>query len=162
MFLLSFTYPCASAHKVCLAIVSLIPAGERNREHYRIGLALMKNMPPDMVAQRIFDLVAQLNHGLEIVSTQSEREVLARLNVAAGEQSLRATAFAPALNYLSVARDLLGSAGWTACPQLTNTCYVSLVDAEYCNSYVVYSRVRYVMSLDPIFHLATTLGRRPT
>ncbi|GAA5944373.1 hypothetical protein JCM1841_000753, partial [Sporobolomyces salmonicolor] len=113
------------------AAYALIPPGDRSAMHYAIGERLAAAMPESVLSDRIFDLVQQLNHGIEILSTTDERDRLARFNYLAGTKAHQATAFEAARNYLQIAWDLLGVGGWVGQHELMSKVTDALIDVEY-------------------------------
>ncbi|MEM0979226.1 MAG: AAA family ATPase [Cyanobacteria bacterium P01_H01_bin.58] len=98
--------------RVQQAAYSLIPDGDRQQAHYRVGQLLLQSMEPEQRSENIFDLVNQLNYGLELMVDAAEREELARLNLEAGKKAIAAAAYEPALNYLLVGIAALASDPW--------------------------------------------------
>ena len=86
--------------RVQQAAYSLIPDGERQLAHFRLGQLWLQNIDPEHREENIFDLVNQLNYGLDLMTTVAERQELAELNLAAGTKAIAAAAYGPALNYL--------------------------------------------------------------
>ena len=95
--------------RVQQAAYSLIPEQQKPAVHRRIG----QRLNTADVEENVFEIVNQLNMGVELIDTPDEQERLARFNLMAGRKALAATAHAAALNYLSVgalsvSRRLLG------------------------------------------------------
>ncbi|MEL6383395.1 MAG: AAA family ATPase, partial [Cyanobacteria bacterium J06626_18] len=86
--------------RVQQAAYSLIPNEERQLAHFRIGQLWLRSMAPEQREENIFDLVNQLNYGLDLLTTAAERQELAELNLEAGTKAIAAAAYGPALNYL--------------------------------------------------------------
>jgi predicted ATPase len=100
------------------AAYALIPAKSRARVHLRIGRLLAKGMAPDKVAEKIFDIVHQLNQGLQLISDWVEKERVAELNLQAGRKAKASTAYASACHYLAAGMDVLAEAAWQNCYNL--------------------------------------------
>ncbi len=86
--------------RVQQAAYSLIPDKERQLAHFRIGQLWLQSILPEQREEHIFDLVNQLNYGLDLMTTVVERQELAELNLEAGIKAIAAAAYGPALNYL--------------------------------------------------------------
>lgn len=86
--------------RVQQAAYSLIPDDEKQLAHFRVGQLLLKSMAPEQRSEHIFDLVNQLNYGLDLMTAAAERQQLAQLNLEAGKKAIAAAAYGPALNYL--------------------------------------------------------------
>ncbi|XYH93660.1 AAA family ATPase [Sorangium sp. So ce1128] len=85
----------------------LIPEDARAGAHLRIGRILSNSLTPVAIAERIFEVVNQLNRGSELVESQEERERIAALDLLAGQRAKAATAYASALRYLAAGVALL-------------------------------------------------------
>ncbi len=101
------------------AAYSLIPEAARPGRHLRIGRILSSGLPPEQVAERIFDIVTQLNRGAALVDAPEERERIAELNLRAGERAKAAAAYAAALTYLVAGTRLLAGDRWERRYELT-------------------------------------------
>jgi PAS domain S-box-containing protein len=89
------------------AAYSLIPADLRPGVHLRIGRLLVSGLSSEAIADRIFEVVSQLNRGSGLVESEKERERIAELNLLAGQHAKTATAYTSALAYLAAAAALL-------------------------------------------------------
>ena len=116
--------------RVQQAAYSLIPEPQKPAVHRRIGQRLLNTGD---VEENVFEIVNQLNMGVELIDTPDERERLARFNLTAGRKALAATAHAAALNYLSVGRSLLAVNCWDRQYKLTLALYESLAEAAALN-----------------------------
>ena len=94
------------------AAYSLIPSDSRARMHLSIGRLLASSLAPEAIADRIFEVMSQLNRGSELVESPGERERIAELNLLAGQRAKAATAYAPALAYLGTGVGLLTEDCW--------------------------------------------------
>ncbi len=94
------------------AAYSLIPSDSRAGMHLRIGRLLASGLPSEAIADRIFEIVNQLNRGIALIADEDEREHLAELNLLAGKHAKESAAYASALTYLSVGADLLAVDCW--------------------------------------------------
>lgn len=101
------------------AAYSLIPEAARADAHLRIGRLLAAGTTPDKHEEAIFEIVAQLNRGAALMSSRSEREQLAELNLLAGQRARASTAYASALTYLEKCAELLADNSWHRHHQLT-------------------------------------------
>lgn len=98
--------------RVQQAAYSLIPEAERAIAHYQIGQYLLQQVSSAAQADRIFELVNQLNYGLTLMTDSAERTHLAQLNLMAARKARQATAYQAARDYGLTGIDLLGDAGW--------------------------------------------------
>jgi tetratricopeptide (TPR) repeat protein len=88
------------------AVQSQLSDRERSRLHYEVGHRLLLQVPEQERAERVFEIVEQLDRGLEHVSEDLRWQVI-ELNVLAGKRALGAGAAATGDRYLTVARQLL-------------------------------------------------------
>ncbi|VIO72962.1 Sensor histidine kinase TmoS [Bradyrhizobium ivorense] len=86
---------------------SLIPVAKRAETHLRIGRLLATQTAPEARNEAIFDIVNHLNRGAILITSMNERERLVELNLLAGQRAKASTAYASALNYLTVGAALL-------------------------------------------------------
>jgi PAS domain S-box-containing protein len=94
------------------AAYSLIPAAMRAEVHLRIGRLLVAQTPAERREEAIFEIVNQLNRGVELITQQAERVQLAELNLIAGKRAKGSTAYASALIYLNFGMALLAHDSW--------------------------------------------------
>jgi PAS domain S-box-containing protein len=101
------------------AAYALLPAGERAAEHLRIGRLLAARTAPEAIEAHVFEIVRQLNRGVALLSSEAEREWLARLNLLAGKRAKATTAYSAALVYCTTGDALLAEDRWERCPELS-------------------------------------------
>ncbi|HBL62256.1 MAG TPA: hypothetical protein DDZ80_28805, partial [Cyanobacteria bacterium UBA8803] len=90
----------------------LIPESQKQATHLKIGRLLLSNTTEEEREEKIFDIVNQLNIGVELITNPTEREELAQLNLIAGRKAKGSTAYAAALRYLTVGMDFLAASSW--------------------------------------------------
>jgi predicted ATPase/signal transduction histidine kinase len=113
------------------AAYSLIPEDERAATHLQLGRALLAHLPEDERAERVFDLVSQLDRGVALITDLAEQASLCRFNVLAGKKAKAAIAYASARGYLAQAAALLPSDRWRTSYADTFALYVELAECEY-------------------------------
>ncbi|MEG4093214.1 serine/threonine-protein kinase PknK, partial [Microcoleus sp. Pol12B4] len=119
--------------RVQQAAYSLIPEDQKQSTHLKIGQLLLQNTPPDKLEENIFDVVNQLNVGIDTISQPVEKIDLARLNLTAGRKAKAASAYEAAVRYFRVAMELLPADCWQIHYDLTLAIYESKAEAEYLN-----------------------------
>ncbi|HEX8703500.1 MAG TPA: serine/threonine-protein kinase PknK, partial [Myxococcaceae bacterium] len=93
---------------------TLIPEGDRKAVHLRIGRLLLESLSAEEVREKLFEIVSQLNTGVELIRESEERYRLARLNADAGWRARASSAHGSAAAYLSMAFSLIPGDPWEA------------------------------------------------
>ncbi|MEP7125272.1 MAG: AAA family ATPase [Byssovorax sp.] len=101
------------------AAYAQIPGDSAPALHLLTGRLLLAGLSDGERAHRIFEIVNQVDQGLDLLTDVAERHRVARWNLVAAERAHRATAYDVALLRLDVATRLLGSSSWQAEHQLT-------------------------------------------
>ncbi len=101
-----------SHDRVQEAAYALIPIGERSITHLEIGGRLLAHTPSEKLEEKCFDLVNQFNRGAEWIESPEERERVAELDLVAGKQAMRATAYASARRYFEAGAAFLDESSW--------------------------------------------------
>ncbi|MDJ0555150.1 MAG: AAA family ATPase [Microcoleaceae cyanobacterium MO_207.B10] len=119
--------------RVQQAAYSLIPEKNKQETHRKIGRLLLKNTANEQLEEKIFEIVNQLNYGVELITEKDAREELASLNLKAGIKAKVSTAYQAAISYLKTGINLLTENSWSTQYQLTLTLHESAVEATYLN-----------------------------
>jgi len=119
--------------RVQQAAYSLIPEENKKITHLRIGQLLLNKTSQYALEENIFDIVNQLNIGVELIVEQAEREKLANLNLQAGKKAKSATAYEAASKYLTTGIELLPEKSWQNRYELTWNLYVEALETAYLN-----------------------------
>ncbi|MBP5972244.1 AAA family ATPase [Brasilonema sp. CT11] len=127
--------------KVQQAAYALIPEEEKKAVHLQIGRLLLENTQEKKLEENIFDIVNQLNEGIELITECSERDNLAKLNLQAGKRAKASTAYQPALKYLETGLALLSQNSWQEQYKLTLEIYVKTLELLYLNT--KYDQIEY-------------------
>ncbi|MEG3988362.1 AAA family ATPase [Microcoleus sp. S28C3] len=115
------------------AAYCLIPEQQKQMTHLKVGRLLLENTASENLEEKIFTILNQINYGVNLLQEESERELIARLNLKAGEKAKAATAYEAALKYLNTGKTLLSSESWETNYALTHHLYTSISEAEYLN-----------------------------
>lgn len=127
--------------RVQQAAYALIPEEEKKAVHLQIGRLLLENTQENKLEENIFDIVNQLNEGVELITECSERDNLAKLNLQAGKRAKASTAYQSALKYLEIGLALLSQNSWEKQYKLTLEIYVKTLELLYLNT--KYDQIEY-------------------
>ncbi len=118
--------------RVQQAAYSLIPEEEKQKTHLQIGYLLLRH-EKEVQDQKIFEIVNQLNIGRELITDYSAKEELATLNLMAGKKAKNSTAYSAAVQYLTIARELLTHEIWQIKYPLALDIYTEATEVAYLN-----------------------------
>jgi predicted ATPase/signal transduction histidine kinase len=134
----------------------LIPETRRAATHLRIGELLLANTPEEEREESVFEIVSQLNHGVELVTSPDQREELARLNLLAGKRAKGSTAYAAALTYLNTGASLLSEDRWERQRELAFALEMHRAECEFLTGQLEAAQQR----LTALFSRATSTVER--
>jgi len=120
--------------RVQQAAYSLIPDGEKQATHLKIGQLLLDNTPASEIEENVFDIVNQLNVGVDLLISDREKYKLAELNFIAGQKAKAAMAYQSAVKYLNVGFGLLAVDSWQSHYDLTLNLHTEAAEAEFLNA----------------------------
>ena len=98
--------------KIQSAAFMLIPAGRRNSLRGEIGDILMQKLDPEELEENLFTVVSLRNCNMAALTSTSERQELAKMNLTAGLMASKTAAFDVALSFYRTGRKLLEASGW--------------------------------------------------
>lgn len=125
------------------ATYSLISVGGKVTYHYKIGRLLLESTPPELLEDRIFNILGQLNLGKNLINSFDEQLELVRLNLKAGKKAKTSTAYDAALNFLKEGTSLLPEDKWDKHYELTLGIYKELAECEYLAGHFVEADILY-------------------
>ncbi|WP_094675809.1 AAA family ATPase [Hydrocoleum sp. CS-953] len=117
--------------RVQQAAYSLIPEDKKQITHLQIGQLLLQNISKTEREERIFEIVNQLNIGVELIDEQEQQNELAQLNLIAGRKAKVANAYAASFEYLTVGLNLLPPDSWVNSYNLSLALHESAAEAAY-------------------------------
>ncbi|MBW4444862.1 MAG: AAA family ATPase [Plectolyngbya sp. WJT66-NPBG17] len=120
-----------SHDRVQQAAYTLIDESQKQAFHLQTGRNLLEKTSPECLSKRLFEIVDHLNHGIELVTDQAERDEIARLNLMAGQKAKGAIAYGVAESYLTAGRAWLAASSWQTHYDLTLNLYLETVEAAY-------------------------------
>jgi predicted ATPase/signal transduction histidine kinase len=115
------------------AAYALIDEGQKKSVHLQIGRLLLQNTRPETLLENIFEIIDQLNLGIDLITSCSEKETIAKLNLKAGQKAKSATAYTAAINYFKTGIKLLNKDSWESQYNLTLNLHTEAVEAAYLN-----------------------------
>ncbi len=116
------------------AAYALIPPESLGEHHLGIGRLLLSRFSQQEIAERIFDVVNQLNLGSELISDRGEQQRVAALNLQAAKKAKASTAYTSACRYLVAAMAALGQQGWLDCYELAFSIWFERAECEFLRS----------------------------
>lgn len=113
------------------AAYALIDEAQKQVVHLQIGRNLLKKTLSERLSERLFEIVDHLNHGIELVADQAERDEIAKLNLLAGQKAKAAIAYTIAKEYLATGREWLATSSWQTDYELTLNLYSETAEVAY-------------------------------
>ncbi|MEG5036482.1 AAA family ATPase [Microcoleus sp. AT3-D2] len=120
--------------RVQQATYSLIPDSQKKQTHLKIGSLLLNSTPPSEIAENIFDIVNQLNIGVEFITNEEKRDELANFNLIAGKKAKSSAATQAALKYFNVGLELLPDRAWQSHYDLIMELHAEALELSYINT----------------------------
>jgi len=117
--------------RVQQAAYFLINSEQKPSTHLKIGQLLLNSTPKQQLEEKIFEIVNQMNVGVELIIDQAQRYELAQLNLVAGRKAKMATAFVAAFSYLTTGIGLLAADSWLSSYELTLALHEQAIEAAY-------------------------------
>ncbi|MEH2117772.1 AAA family ATPase [Nostoc sp.] len=118
-----------SHDRVQQAAYDLIDRSNKQIVHLQIGRNLLKGALAGL-SDRLFEIVDHLNHGIQLITNQAERDEIAKLNLIAGQKAKGAIAYGTAQNYLAMGRAWLASS-WQTNYNLALELYTETTEVAY-------------------------------
>ncbi|PCK02947.1 MAG: hypothetical protein COA42_21615 [Alteromonadaceae bacterium] len=117
--------------RVQQAAYAMIADKERAPLHLKIGQLLHSNASAEYHEEHIFDIVAQLNHGRDLIFELTDKEQLAQLNLEAGIKAKHSAAYDIALDYFCIGQSLLETDCWQQQYTLAFSLFVNGSECQY-------------------------------
>jgi Nif-specific regulatory protein len=116
--------------RVQQAAYALIPPERKQIVHLTVGRLLRERADLEH-AEELFDVVHHLNLGSGLISEETERLALARLNLIAGRRAKSSTAYQAALDYFKAGAGLLTEKHWETDYDLAFALHLDLAECQY-------------------------------
>jgi len=129
--------------RVQQATYSLIPDSQKKQTHLKIGYLLLHKQKgghgstaPTVseIVENIFDIVNQLNIGVEFITNQEQREELANFNLIAGKKANSSAAYEAAFKYFNTGLELLPDRAWQSHYDLIMELHAEALESSYINT----------------------------
>lgn len=117
--------------RVQQASYELVPIEKRNIIHFEIGKTILQNLKDNPTHESLFDIVDQLNYGLDLIETDEEKNQISQLFFKAGKQAKLSIAYNSSLDYLRKAYSLLSDNFWEVNYTFVYECICELGEVEY-------------------------------
>ena len=117
--------------RVQQAAYALMDEVQKQVVHLQIGRNLLKKTLPERLSNRLFEIVDHFNHGIELVTDESERDEIARLNLIAGQKAKAAIAYSVAKNYLNTSMVWLTASSWKTNYDMTLAVYTETTEVAF-------------------------------
>ncbi len=122
------------------AAYALISEPERKAVHLRIGRILLANLSAEALREQIFEVVAQLNAGADLIDDAQERHRAARLNAEAGWKASASAAFRSAADYFELALGLIPGDPWETDRELAFQLQLDRASSEFMSGHAAETR----------------------
>ncbi|ELS01563.1 diguanylate cyclase (GGDEF) domain-containing protein [Xenococcus sp. PCC 7305] len=122
-----------SHDRIQQAAYALIEENIKKPIHLQIGRLLLANLSAQQRLTRLFELVDHLNMGRELIADAREQTELLTLNLEAGQKAKQATAYAAALQYVTIGMEYLSKNSWAENYELTFKLTQEKSELEYLN-----------------------------
>ncbi|MGB3532057.1 MAG: AAA family ATPase [Microcoleaceae cyanobacterium] len=122
-----------SHDRVQQAAYSLIVEGKKQETHLKIGQLLLENTPINEQEDNIFEMVNQLNQGIDLITEKAEQKQLAQLNSIAAYKAKLSTAYRAAAQYFEIGLELLPKNPWQQDYNLAILLYLGAAETAFLN-----------------------------
>ena len=99
---------------------------DREKLHLTIGRTLLKIVPEDQKGERHFEIVNQMNNGIDFITSSEEKKLLLGLNISASRMAKESAAYDIGLNYSKTGILFLLENHWKT---------------DYTNSLIIYNEI---------------------
>jgi histidine kinase len=115
------------------AVYSQIKDEEKDVIHLKIGEELLRHIPEEKIQNHLFDIVNQLNRGVNLIQDAEKREQLCHLNLKAGIKAKESSAYKTAFDYFLNGISLLRTNHWKGQYDLSLQLHALAGETAYLN-----------------------------
>ena len=124
-----------------------IPQSEKKAVHLKIGRLLLDSLSIEEQEERLFDIVHQLNEGRDLLTSEDERDRLARLNLQAAKKARASAAFDMHRECVEIAHDFGAVNPWSRKPSFMHELHMEMVSAAFARAdYIEMERLCNIVS----------------
>lgn len=113
------------------AAASLLSETETRQLHYQFGKLMLKHWSAEEQQEKLFELIAHLNQGIDLIENEEEKNQLFSLNLQAARKSKQSLAYETEFHCLKKAQSLLPPDPWEACYHETLALFTELTEAAF-------------------------------
>ena len=129
--------------KVQQAAYNLIATSELAFVHLKIGRLLLQNRNELQLNDDIFELLNHFVFSSHLIENREEKNRIAGLCLIAGRKAKDSTSYSLGVNFLEMARNLLGINSWNENYELTYNVLIELGECEYLNDNPEQAEIRF-------------------
>lgn len=115
------------------AAYSLIPDVQKQLTHLTIGQLLLQHFDADHQDEYFFEILNHLNCGISLITSVTQRQQYAQLNLRAAHKAKESTAYNAALHYLDYGMQFLSPDSWQIDYELTRNIYELAAEVALLN-----------------------------
>lgn len=119
--------------RVQQAAYMIIPEEQRSWVHLRIGRILLERTREEDLEEKVFNIVNQLNIGVQYVEDEGEKRRIAELNLLAGRRAKASAAYQSAASHLRAGLSMFTEESWSSDYELTYQIHIELAECECLN-----------------------------
>ncbi|MBZ8180261.1 ATP-binding sensor histidine kinase [Oscillatoria salina] len=99
----------------------------------QIGRLLLSRVSLEELSEKLFTIIEGINLGIELITDREEKNTIAKLNLQIAQKAKAATAYATALQYITVALKILPADSWQSQYEFCFRLYKERAELEYLN-----------------------------
>lgn len=99
--------------------------------HYKLGKILQQRPFSDQLEENIYEITSHLNLGSSLITNETERLDLAKMNLKVSRRAKNAAAYTTAFDCIKVAQSLLPEDAWKSHYELTYQTYLEMTECSY-------------------------------
>lgn len=130
------------------ASYSMLSDKLKSKIHLKLGRMMVKRLTKKDIENEIFDIVNHLNHSLNLIKSDSEKLNISKLYHIAAKKAKESTAYEQALEYITIAKNILNEDSWDTYNEYTYLIYKTCSEYNVLNKNYTESENLLNMMLD--------------